>query len=690
MKEIFFRLFINLIFLIFYCVNSMLALCGGVKEELNSKYEDGEQYESKDVYGEKSAYRIEQINSTNGLYYENIGSLNVFYTEWKLATYINLTHMADEANHLDAVLVTIRNVCDKIGQRNLTFVTECDRSVYQADLMLGESKEYSVKWFYESTDVFAQYREKRFVGAIFGGLIGVLGLSEAINLKENFDQLESRQIDIESLYKKQTSLLKSTIDYVNVSTQLHENQLMEVKNIIKEIELVLNSTQEQMQMLNDLMISETLHIKFLSLMDYFILLVIQYERKQSLFLESIAVSHKNPSSPIIIPPKIFVEELEKIQNYASKMSLYLPFEVKSENLASFYQISKPEMRIHKGILIVSLSVPLIRKDKFNLYKITSLPFREKNSNLFGLLVPQYEYIAVHDEDSQYIGLTESILDDCIQASAYRFICQQTFPIFTSFENGPCEMNALIGEKLSKYCDVRVLSNNSNELWIKLRNPNSYIYVLPSYQVIRFYYGDKKIHERLHGTGIITIEPGCVVKSNGMKITAFQTFESNYTIIHKSSSPILIDISVEFNNLIEMSGFKFPDSDPVTLIGNGEKDKLLEISVSLSELKVMEENLLKDLTPKALKSEVSLGYYVIGVLIFVVVFLIGKYVFKKINACRIRKQHNQRTVNKVIYCGEDENGYALPIKKIINKSVHGNGEEDGYIHPINDVEIISNV
>lgn len=89
---------------------------------------------------------------------------------------------------------------------------------------------------------------------------------------------------------------------------------------------------------------------------------------------------------------------------------------------------------------------------------------------------------------------------------------------------------------------------------------------------------------------------------------------------------------------------------------GESEKLTEISIGLDELKKMEENLSKKISPTALKQDIS-GIILIlsGVTIFLLVIVL-KYCFRKYQKLRSRRVDRQEMTEKKNEKNEQEPYY----------------------------------
>lgn len=248
---------------------------------------------------------------------------------------------------------------------------------------------------------------------------------------------------------------------------------------------------------------------------YVTLLIMGYQNKQRQFLEAVAVGQKSPNSSSLIPPQMFLEELINIRREVTARDLDFPLEPKTDTLATFYAISSPEARIVQNQLIISFTLPLVSTTEYLLYKVSSLPYRIKD-NLFGYVVPTHEFVALDSFKEKYVSIAAEELDNCYHIDGRKLACKQTTPIMAAFSTKNCEINMLRISNATETCNERV-SNLTSELWIKLRQTNTYIYTFPKEENV--YIKCPQILETrvLKGTGVISMEPNCQIKTDNVII-----------------------------------------------------------------------------------------------------------------------------------------------------------------------------
>lgn len=356
-----------------------------------------------------------------------------------------------------------------------------------------------------------------------------------------------------------------------------------------------------------------------------------------MFLEAIATSQKSPNSPVVIPPETLRVELNKILTHIKRKKLELPVPITPQNLPIYYQISEPAARIVNNTLLVSFSVPLVNMKNFHLYKATSLPYSLNDSNIFAFIVPKHEYFAMDTSQYEFIDISLEHLNNCHKLSMISFVCKQEFPIFPVHLSKSCEINILMEKNVKELCDLRIFQM-MNELWIKIHQPNTYIYALPTKQNIHIKCNNINKKLSVEKTGIITTPPGCQMKSNGMEISGFETIESQISLTIPSSASFDFNVSNHLNILMTMPGFELPTIDKTELIGDGDNSKLKDISIGIREMKEMEENFSRKMSPGILRKNISDIMIVLMIIGFIILIILIKYSWKKISQCKARNEH----------------------------------------------------
>lgn len=167
-----------------------------------------------------------------------------------------------------------------------------------------------------------------------------------------------------------------------------------------------------------------------------------------------SLGKNDASNPSLISPKQFVNELRKIRAIALEYNLDLPVPGVKNNLHLLYQMSQVGMVLIENQLILCFKLPLVSKQKFNLYKFTNFPILLEQS-YYAYVNPQKNYIGLNNEKDKYISLNRHQVKNCFKITNTNLICKQTFPIFEASNSDVCEIDLLRNMNNSVNCNVYI-------------------------------------------------------------------------------------------------------------------------------------------------------------------------------------------------------------------------------------------
>lgn len=299
-----------------------------------------------------------------------------------------------------------------------------------------------------------------------------------------------------------------------------------------------------------------------------------------------SISHNSANSHIILPPRVFLNELLKIKQDLVNENLELPVSVTRENLATLYRLSIPETIILNGQLIISITIPLINRESFTLIKPTSFPLIMKKS-IFGFVTPSHDFIALDPLFEKYVYLSNDELNTCHHIDNNHLICKSANPIMNAGSVDICEIEMLRKSNDTHMCDIRAV-NLTKELWIKLHKPNTWIYVFPKPVHLFINCNNSISTSVVEGTGMISIQPFCRIKTDSVIISGHRIRES----VLQLNSTHRIDTTNLLNSLYEIintSELAIPAITAPKVIEIDRREELNELSVSLKELERMQES-----------------------------------------------------------------------------------------------------
>lgn len=535
-----------------------------------------------------------EMNNGSGLYFEEMADLQVYHSEWAFVTYVNLSYFTTEAEYLENTVEKIQEFCNKIKIEFTSLAiprSNCDQVIPQLYVLLDEIKEYSSKWFmnrdyrteqrYENEFRGFRRRRKRrgLLGTITKSMFGTLTEDEGNFFLEQINALKSRNLQQLELSKKQTTIFQETLKVLNNTMQSQSIQSEALQKYFSDLTVPLRNITAEV---NTAQVSNILSSKLNELVQYTSLLMISLREKQRFFFEAITTKSKSFQ---LIPPRIFLGELERISLTIARQGLLVPIPIIGENLLKFYQMTTTEGRLIDNSLVVRFSIPLVENRKYTLFKATSAPQRVNASDSeFKFIVSRNEFIAFDGIEDKFATLTIDEVKNCYRMHSKHLVCKQTFPIMSANNNYGCEINLLRNGNTSSSCDIRT-ANFTDELWVQLQQPNTYLYTMPKALSIAILCSHSRTTLLLQDTGIISIAHRCRIKTDRVEIVAFQSIESKLIRNFRPSAKINMNISAEIMKAKHLKSHGIPNFNLSSVMNEDDLKKLSQINENLNDLQI---------------------------------------------------------------------------------------------------------
>lgn len=575
------------------------------------------------------SFSITPSTSNAGLYIEEISEIRLYHQEWKMITYINMSDYQEEYMFLKNFTKRIASGCSEFqamishlgyeGFLERNHHRWCSSMSGQVQYMMDTLEENNAKWW---VNFEANPREKRglinAIGMVSNALFGTLAQDDAEHYLSLFERIKQENSVRDELLGTQTSIIQSAVDFMKEEKNQRE---AEYKQIDVRFNLLAYHASQIADSINKDIRILAVRQEIQEVTSLIIMVMMRFANRQKKFLDAISVGQKSPNSPVLVAPATFVAELYKIRNAIAAEDMDLPLPISVENLALYYHISTPEVRILNNQMIISFSIPLVGTKLYALNKVTSMPYRIKD-NLFGFILPTHDFLALDKLNEKYVYMSNEELQLCHHISENSLVCQLSNPVMNANSANLCEINMIKKTNFNKVCNTRI-ANFTEEVWIKLRKPNTWIYVLPNGVNIYIKCKNKVVNNLLEGTGIIAIEDGCSIKSDNVIISGYKITESH--VIQGSVPSIeLANFNTTIQTIFDLGNFTLPIVEEPKIIENGQSNKLRDMSVELRNVKRIQLEKLNKFSIRNSQNTVS----VIAVMVYVIVFAVSGYVAYK--------------------------------------------------------------
>lgn len=270
------------------------------------------------------------------------------------------------------------------------------------------------------------------LGSVLKVITGNLDAYDGKRYDNILEQMSSNQRDMTNQLEYQYSFSENIIIEYNKTFNIIEQNLMELKSKIIDVNNKINdfvALEKLRNILNQLNIL------------YNMLLQVVIDLENSLTFCKLGVLH-----PSVISIKELYLEIKKIETYYDKR---LPIEPKSENMWELESLIEVNCRLGVENIVYFLNLPIVEKYNFNIYKLRSVPTMYDGK--YVTVIPNVNYMLV--SSSVTLGLDSS----CKHKIDSKYFC--SFDQI-SHEKMDCETTIVRDNKadMCKYIALEITDN----------------------------------------------------------------------------------------------------------------------------------------------------------------------------------------------------------------------------------------
>lgn len=505
---------------------------------------------------------ITPFNHSTGIYFENLGKLEVVAMKWTLVVYYNMTSYWEEIEVFKEAQVELKAACKDFASLRCDVILQqlqwqFQNLVEENDLLLSSNKE--------------RRRTKRglgdTIGLVLGDMFGVLTQREADQYEAQFEDVNNNENHLMALMRNQTSIIDNTVKLVKHNSNLTMTSL---NNLIKDQQRL----RLEMALLDEYRTQEERARSILMSIIELTLILKNLEDTQHGLLDVIYDSHHSILHPSILAPSQLEDQLQGIrQNIPA--SITIPGH-DLHNLLHIYQTMNVRSRVTQRSVIFEITIPLSFAVDYNLLAIVPVPDINQN-NVQSHIVTSTKYLAMDNHREHFAFLTTEELNRCQIFQTSQFLCEIS-PIFNTMINeSQCEV-AILQRKstLDTFCKVE--SINAANHWIKLHAENHWIYVVPNETMVDVICGSKVQTYNFQGSGLVIIDAGCALRDENVQIIAVGTARNNISNeFHKLSNSISGAINLkEFSSKIKSRTSVSDNLKLMTALDTANLEKELDI------------------------------------------------------------------------------------------------------------------
>lgn len=202
--------------------------------------------------------------------------------------------------------------------------------------------------------------------------------------------------------------------------------------------------------------------------------IVKFQRTQKTLIQKLSID--------IVAPERLVYEMEQVSVLLQQRNRHLPHHINNIHnnlLHTFYNFTTLRCTITNNQLVIEYSLPIVESGTFNFYQLTAFP-RRLNETLYEMLLPDITSLAINHENEKYFVVYENELQKCYRTATNQLLCQTAEALTSTKNTDSCAVQMLSASPLSANCNYKI-ANITNELWIQLKNPNTWLFLFPTTQ-----------------------------------------------------------------------------------------------------------------------------------------------------------------------------------------------------------------
>lgn len=544
------------------------------------------------------------FQTSPGIYFEDMGPVQLYSTSWKLIIYYNLTNYNLELEGYRNCLSKINVICpqlQKVDPNN----DNCRLLVNQFNLHLNEIEQLNTLLFSHLI------RSKRSLidggGHLLNYVFGLLDQDDANHYNNEIEKSRLNEERLLNLIKNQTLIADSTTNVLKQTQQDIEHQFIIFDQHLNKISWDMNWEK----------LRNTLTDNLNTITSYSILLLMRFRNTQNALLDSVTMLAKGKLNARIISPDLFLSQVVIIKNNLPQ-HLNIPTVNNRIDINLLYAVSETRVRVTTDKVIFEIKIPLVSVEIFQLFHLIPVPTRIDEN--FYYIEPSTEYLLANYLREHFTSISQMDLDSCTLTSTAERICKQNQPITN--QKSPkytCEAQ-LLNHPTSVPNSCKKKKINPQRYWKRLAN-NRHLYSLERPYTADQICNTQITHYKLENNGIIEIPQGCYLRVEDTILYPEQ-FQSTYT--QQSYIPSINLSTSETNNTLRLEisttpNFKF----------NHSATKILSDMIHQQTAAESEINLNSDIT-KYGTHYMILMYILLATLILILFFyLYKKYPYSKL-------------------------------------------------------------
>lgn len=391
---------------------------------------------------------------TNGLLFEYKGTVFIVEEIWKVHSKMSIKQYLLEPINLENRIIELKVIQQ---MQNSTEVTQ------SLSMLMDEIQKLIFNINQLNTIIHDNSKQKRdawvpIVGTAYQYLFRIPDEHTTNEIFHRLIELERADLSSKTMIANNTVL---TLDIVENIQQKYNYTQNQVEILIKEIEEImlqnLSNERDKQIIVNTQIL---------------ILAITKYNNLQLKILDYLTCNKIKFLDPELFP-FFAIEKTLKEVNDRLDMTRTLP-RMNQLGKILWYKTIQMKINIHEGEIIFELSIPVISRNKKQLYAVHSTPILNNDSLIY--IEPEAPFIVTNEIKNEIGFLSQTELSNCIAIEEEYYLCTNSFAIYNRHTNNNyCELISLLNaEEPIHNCVVKEIPKRN--MIIKIPDTNQYYFI----------------------------------------------------------------------------------------------------------------------------------------------------------------------------------------------------------------------
>lgn len=496
-----------------------------------------------------------------GVIFTELAETHLSYTKWHICYYFDLINYYEEIRKLEICIDQMKKICSQL-QDNSTCSIIINQFNNHLETIQIESE--AIESF-SSIKIRSKRAPFEFIGKIFNMAFGIMGAESARQYDVKSNELQKESVNTEDLMKSQTLLVQRDI---KLNNKTFEELKLNIRKLYREIENLANKIGIT---INDL----TYQSKFKDIAQIATLVIMDHNSLAKDLMDTLQNSLDGKISNLV-PVKTIREDLKKISLLLTKRQK-LPIDINQENTYHLYKVMTVRSTLINKKMLIEIGIPIVEDEKFKLFKAIPIPTSIFNNLV--ILQPNSKYFLANIENLEYIPLDEEELSNCKHTFDNSLICTPYSPVFRNKDI--CELGILTTANLDKICETcsfKIIPRANYMIQINHQD-QYYCFVDTLFKIVTNCENNALKIDILNSSGILKIEPNCIITTDELKIRSHNVkyFNDTNVIIPRHNLSALTN--QKLYNLTKNITHSITSNDNIILIQDHaiEFEKLIQES-----------------------------------------------------------------------------------------------------------------